>query len=185
MFLFKRRASVPVIASPKAALFNLAGLAGNQLAELDAAFLREFFGDVRASDTLFPQCDVLFLYASFLSDGCIIGSTQSLREIIRDSGAKIVDCASENQGEGYRNAASRKAFGRANLVMTLERRGDAFLRFFTQLFSKMMQRISMPVAWVEISPQIPGQARDHAPALIFACEIGQVTFMPPLSPPAS
>jgi len=147
-----------------------------QLVDSDASLLRSLFGEVQMVDLAAPTCDVLFLYAEFTAEGAVLGSAQGLREIIRDSGAKVVIVASPNPSGHYIKAGKQKPYGQANLVMTLDRRGDAFGRFFLALFSKMKRGASMPSAWVELNPQVPGREQSDCPSAIFACEIGPLTF---------
>jgi len=99
-----------------------------------------------------------------------------LREIIRDSGAAVVVVASPNSGESYNAAAKEKPYGSANLVMTLDRKGDAFGRFFQKLFGEMKRGKSMPIAWVKLAPQGPHSVHTDVPDTIFLCELGQLAF---------
>lgn len=170
------KSRISVLSSPRVAILNLSGVNSKQLVESDADFLRSLFADVQVVDLATPTCDVLFLYAELTAEGAVLGSAQGLREIIRDSGAKVVVVASANPGGHYIKAGKPKSYGRANLVMTLDRRGDAFGRFFFALFSKMKQGVSMPSAWVELNPQVPGREQYDCPGTIFACEIGPLTF---------
>jgi hypothetical protein len=173
MFSFKKRP--PVLKDPKVGLLNLAPEHTVTIAKADAAWLSRLFKSVAASTSVIPRCDVLFLYANLAPDGVVIGAELGLREIIRESGARIVVVASENRAESYIKAGAQRPYGRANLVMTLNRRGAAFEQFFQALFSKMQTGESMPVAWVKLSPQVPG--KDFGgPETIFACEIGSLAF---------
>ena len=94
-----------------------------------------------------------------------------------------------------------------NLVITFHRNGKDFARFFRSLFQLMWAGKSMPMAWVQLAPQIPGppprtlfeklrdllgslfrrsrtQAKltrspdDRGPGSIFLAERGQVGFAP-------
>jgi hypothetical protein len=131
---------------------------------------------VHAVDLAAPICDVLLLYAELTAEGAVLGSARGLGEIVRDSGAKVVVVASPNPSEHYIRAGKQKPYGQANLVMTLDRRGDAFGRFFLALFSKVKQEASMPSAWVELNPQVQGREQYDCPSTILACEIGQLAF---------
>jgi hypothetical protein len=174
MFFSKKQ--ILTLTTPKVGIFNLGGEKTKGLIGSDIVFLRGLFSEVEAGNLVPPRCDVLFLYAEFTADGTVLGSLLGLREIIRDSGAKVVVVASENSGGSYIKACKLQRYGRANLVMTLNRRGSAFGQFFMTLFSKMKSGISMPVAWNELAPQIPGEVHPDCPAMIFACEIGQLSF---------
>ena len=167
---------VPVLSSPKVGILDLGGEQTKGLVESDVNFLRSLFADVRVVDLGTPSCDVLFLYAELTAKGAVLGSASGLREIIRDCGAKVVVVASANPSGHYIRAGKQKPYGRANLVMTLDRRGDAFGQFFLALFSKMKRGASMSSAWVELNPQVPGRDQFDCPGTIFACEIGPLTF---------
>jgi hypothetical protein len=167
---------VPILSSPKVGILNLGGEQTKEIVESDANFLRSLFAEVQVVDLAALTCDVLFLYAELTADGAVLGSARGLREIIRDSGAKVVIVASGNPSGHYIRAGKQKPYGRANLVMTLDRRGEAFGRFFLTLFSKMKRGASMPSAWVELNPQVPGREQSDCPSTIFACELGPLTF---------
>jgi len=79
--------------------------------------------------------------------------------------------------EGYTAAANRrKPLARANLVMTLDRRGDAFAHFFQHLITDMKQGTSMPRAWVKLAPQAQRAPHVDCPDTIFACELAPLAF---------
>jgi hypothetical protein len=157
-------------------ILDLGGDRTKELVDSDVSFLRSLFAEVQLVDLVAPTCDVLFLYAELTATGAVLGSARGLREIIQDSGAKVVIVASPNPSEHYIRAGKRKPYGQANLVMTLDRHGDAFGRFFLALFSRMKQGASMPSVWVELNPQVTGRERSDCPGTIFACEIGPLAF---------
>lgn len=167
---------VVTISAPKVGILDLGGQESKPLVASDSAFLAAIFGQVRTADFARLECDVLFLYAKLEADGAVVGSSLGLREIVRDSGAKVVVFGSANPRKPYVLAGKLKPYGRANLIMTLDRRGEAFERFFTALFSKMKAGTSMPIAWVQLSPQAPGSEQPDRPEAIFACEIGALVF---------
>jgi hypothetical protein len=156
-------------------LFNLKSERAENLAKTDAIWLSRLFDRVTIGNSAVPRCDVLFLYVDITANGTIAGSPLGLREIVRDSGAKIVVVASENPPESYIKAGRQRPYGRANLVMTLDRCGTAFGGFLSGLFSKMQSGESMDEAWVQLHPQVPGLAL-NVPETIFACELGPVAF---------
>lgn len=166
----------PKLIAARARLLNLGGHAMNECIEADLAFLTPLFGEVPVDHVQARKCNLLFLYANIAADGAIHGSTYGLREIIRDSAAEIVVVASANSGDSYIKAGKQLGYGRANLVMTINRNGDAFGRFFSALLSRMKDGMSMPAAWVELHPQARGKHVFDAPSTIFACEIGPVAF---------
>lgn len=106
----------------------------------------------------------------------VVGHPLGLREIIRDSGAAVVVVASPNSGESYNAAAKEKPYGRANLVMTLDRKGDAFGRFFQKLVGEMKRGKSMPVVWVKLASQGSRLTHIDVPDTVFLCELRQLAF---------
>ena len=174
MFSLGKRSAA--LSNPKVGLLNLRAENAAELVRLDSAFLARLFEAIEVQDSAVPQCDVLFLYADIAPGGGVTGSVQGLREIIRDSGAKVVVVASANPPDRYIKAGAERPYGRANLVMTLNRRGNSFEHFFTELFSKMKTGVSMPDAWVQLDPQVPVCVADSNPETIFACELGALSF---------
>jgi hypothetical protein len=165
------------IKSPTIAFLNLKGTAGEQILAEDKSALASMFTAVQESSTTPPPpCDVLFIYCDIAADGRIAGATAGLREIIRDSGARVVVVASENEGDNYIASAAKTGYGHANLVLTLDRRGPVFPAFFSRLFADMMKGTSMPMAWVKLAPQIPGHDHADCPGTIFSAEAGQIAF---------
>jgi hypothetical protein len=173
----KRLFGAPRITAPVLGVLDLSSGRAAGLAAGDCDALGPLFDRVVKSEGQPIACDVLFLYCSLDSDGSIIGSSiGGLREVIRDSGAKVVVVASPNSAESYIAAAKPKKYGSANLVMTLDRKGDLFQSFHRKLFSAMKRGTSMPVAWVELAPQAPNLEHEDCPDAIFACEIGQLAL---------
>jgi hypothetical protein len=164
------------IESPRFAILDLSGGADAGLVEEDKNALSDILGSPVESASSAPSCDVLFIYGRLDAAGAFEREPHGLREIIRDSGAKVVVVASENVSDNYIKATPRKAYGNANLVMTLSRRGGRFAAFFRELFARMKSGTSMPVAWVALAPQIPNEEHPSCPDTIFACEAGQVSF---------
>ena len=172
----ERRSATWVIDSPKFGIINLKGDAADSIIFQDTCSLSPVLGQPITSVGNVPQCNVLFLYCDVGLDGNILGSKVGLREVIRDSGASVVVVASENEGNAYIAAGKNTGYGKANLVMTLQRKGDAFPKFFAHLFADMKKGIPMPSAWVKLAPQIPGHDHPTCPGTIFACEAGQIAF---------
>jgi hypothetical protein len=165
-----------IIQSPRLGFLNLIGSSARSIIEEDKAAFRPLFVSVEENDSNPPLCDVLFIYAVVESDGRIQGSSDGLREIIRKSTAPIVLVGSENAGKHYIAACKRTGYGQANLVLTISRKGAIFTQFFTELFNKMFEGKSMPLAWVELAPQIPGAAHGNCPDSIFAAEVSHIVF---------
>ncbi len=164
-----------IIAGPRLGILNLLGPIGASLVTEDREKLSPWFTSCEEGRTAPPLCDVLLLYCSINRRGQIDGAAAGLRGIISNSKAAIVIVASENTAESYM-AASRQSGQRANLVFTLNRKGTAFTTFFQRLFNAMRQRQSMPIAWVALAPQIPGQAHPDCPETIFVPEAGHIIF---------
>ena len=169
-------ANSTLIRSPKLGILNLKGGSVVGIVAADRSAVTSFFATIAETTKSAPSCDVLLVYCDFDSDGNVIGSTLGLREIVRDSGAKIVIVASENSGGKCVKAARTTGFGKANLVLTINRKGTAFATFFKRLFGDMANGVSMPNAWVKLAPQIPGRDHPDCPDSFFACEIGPVTL---------
>ena len=90
--------------------------------------------------------------------------------------------ASENPVDNYVAAfpaKQRTGFVEPNLVLTLERKGENFVKFFGSLFSLMAQGRTMPMAWVKLAPQGGDSRRMHElPGTIFEVNLGQIKFLP-------
>jgi hypothetical protein len=165
-----------VIPGPRLGFWNLLGASATPIINEDHAALAPLFAATIDGGEAPPPCDVLLLYCRLEPDGRIAGSNHSLREAIWKARACITVVASENSPESYIAASKRPGLGRANLVMTLARRGNAFPSFFRSLFGAMKEGMTMPMAWVELAPQIPGQDHENCPGTIFACEAGHIAF---------
>lgn len=165
------------ISSPSIGFLNLMGESAQAWVSADAEALRPMFSSISESVTLETSLDVLLIYGEIAIDGDIKNCKKSLRELIRDSGSKIVVFANDNPAENYIAATKPDdGYGQANLVMTLSRNGESFTDFFEQLFGMMFGGVTMPVAWCELCPQIPGQHPEGLPDTIFSCELGQLKF---------
>jgi hypothetical protein len=90
-----------------------------------------------------------------------------------DQNVKLLWIASDNPSERY-----IKGFGargkRLNLVMTLERKGPNFPEFLQKLLFRMFYGDTMPVAWNDLCPQIPGSDHPSMPESIFFAGRGGV-----------
>ena len=175
----RSRAKPLLIESPKLGALNLKGSSCSQMVIEDMRAVSGSFSSVEERTNLpVPSCNVLFVYCDFESDGKIAGTPVGLREVIRDSGALIVVVASETSREACMEAVKPQPapYGRANLVLTLDRRGMVFASFYRRLFEQMAKGVTMPVAWVSLAPQIPGRDHIDCPTGAFLCEAGQVAF---------
>jgi hypothetical protein len=170
-----------VIDRPTIAFLDLSdGMCESIIAE-DKAQIGACFQDKAPLTTQqVPACDVLFLYCSLDSKRRVAGAGSSLRDLIAKSGASIAVVASEVPADVQKDPRFQKSVSRAghppvNLVITLDRRGAAFPRFFGELFQSMRDGLSMPMAWAKLAPQMPHQP-PNLPGMIFLMEAGQVAF---------
>ncbi len=171
----RQRAHGQIIQNPRLGMLNLRAGASTDFLRQDRAALGGLFRSVEESEQRPPSCDVLFIYSDIESDGTVRGSASTLRRILEQSGAVVVVVASENPGENYVALPPNSSDG-VNLVMTIERRGDVFTGFFQSLLKQMSQGVPMPVAWVALAPQVPGDEHQRCPGTIFAAGAGQVAF---------
>lgn len=165
-----------VVRAPAIAFLNLAGADAYPLLAEDRAAFSGHFAKCVVTEEAVPVCDVIVLYCQIDHTGKIRGCDLTLNQIARASRAVVVVVAFENSIESYIAAGHKVGEGSANVVMTLERNGDAFPHFFDQLFAKMAAGITMPMAWVDLAPQTPGMAQDDVPGTICAMEAGHIIF---------
>jgi hypothetical protein len=182
------------IEQPKIVFLNLAGAACEAIVREDRAQIGELFKPNVEVTTAPVRCDVLFLYCEFESPGKIFGQSRPLGELIRASDAQIVVIASEVPAafmgdREFSASLSSGDFPPVNLVMTLGRHGKAFGRFFVALFELMWAGKSMPMAYVQLAPQVPAHLQpprrgdeEDIPGTIFAAGRGQVGFAPRAQP---
>jgi hypothetical protein len=172
---------LPVIENPKIAFLNLAGVSCATISGEDRAVIGELFGRNVEVATVPVLCDVLFLYCSFEPSGEIVGQKGTVRSLIRDSGARVAIVASQVPSDllsdrEFQAALTKGNNSPVNLVITLNRNGDNFGRFFKSLFEKMWTGVPMPMAWHLLAPQGPSQQRDNVPGTICLMGAGQIAF---------
>jgi hypothetical protein len=166
------------VADPALGFLNLGGEVFMPLITEDRTTLGPIFSKFEmATGYEVPKCDVLFVYSDIASDGSLgLGKDFTLRHLAQRAGASIAVLASNNPPEHGIVASKLSGPKRANLVWTLNRRGDAFPRFFKELFTRMKGGKSMPLAWVAIAPQYQSEAHRDLPETICQMEAGQVRF---------
>jgi hypothetical protein len=170
-----------VIVQPTIAFVNLSGASCNAIVAGDSTEIGSLFqGKVQIGTASVPTCDVLFLYCDVEPSGKVVGQGLSLRDLIGKSGASVAVVASEVQSDFFGRPEIQKAIARgqnrpANLIITNNRNGEAFGRFFKLLFQLMWSGVPMPMAWVRLAPQAPQQPKD-IPGTICLMEAGQVVF---------
>jgi hypothetical protein len=170
-----------VFRQPTIAFLKLSATGCDTIVAEDSAQIGGVFhGKIRVVTTGVPSCDVLFLYCDFEPSGRIVGEESSLRDLIGKSGASVAVIASEVGPEimsnpNFRNSLNRGNNPPANLVITNDRKGEAFSRFFKSLFQLMWTGVPMPMAWVKLAPQTRQQPQD-IPVTICLMGAGQVVF---------
>lgn len=170
-----------VISNPSIAFVNFLGDRGKGLIDADRIAIEDLFkNNILTANNTLPKCDVLFLYGELQPSGRIADTPLTLGDAVKETGARVAVMASDIQPDLLSNNDFAKSFsGRpdwaANIVITLNRNGEHFGRFFHELFSQMKAGVSMPMAWVELAPQGPHQPED-IPAAIFLMEAGHIAF---------
>lgn len=164
------------INNPAIGFLNFQGSRGTQLLEADRRTLSPLFKSSHVSSDVAQKCQVLFIYCTVDANGSIEGSSSRIRTLIKDAGAYIAVVASENAPDSYMKALGIRNDWSANIALVVDRKGDKFCTFFTELFKAMFQGNSMLMAWVKLAPQIPGRDHPDAPSTIMAAEAGHLTF---------
>ncbi len=171
------RSKMHVVRRPRVGILDFGGAESKPFIASDTIFLTAIFGRVKMAELINPSCDVLFLYAKLASDGALIGSTRDLAEIIRDTGARIVVFGLANNVNCYHQAVI-KMMPRttANLIETLDRRGDAFERFLTGIFLTMKRGASMCTALGYDTSSPRGLPRSDRPLVMIEIQLDPFTF---------
>ena len=167
----------PRIPAHTLGIHDLSGGAAEPLMEADRAALAPLFRRVSESSDAPPRSTLLLVYCTIGADGGILNSPRTLREIIRDAGAPVVIVATPNPRRSYGLAVKRgKPLARANLVLTLDRRGGAFDVFVRGLVTEMKKGTSMPRAWTKLVHREPAGDPAERPHTLVACELGKLAF---------
>jgi hypothetical protein len=165
-----------LVKDPAIGFLNLQGSSGAGIAESDMRILSPLFTRTEASITAPPQCTVLFIYATLDKFGNVQGHTVRIRDLAKEAGAYVVVVASDNAPQCYTEALGPKRDWHANFTMTLNRKGDGLALYFRRLFQEMFSGTSMLLAWVKLSPQIPGREDPDSPGMFMAAEAGHIVF---------
>lgn len=141
-------------------LANFLGPGANTLLHSDCQTLAPLFGaNLIGTDASVPRCTVLFTYCNLDPTGTLSGTTLGVTDLAASSGAQLVILASPNAPETVVNPTFVHALAGKNvpapLVITFDRRGEAFSKFFLDLFLRMKAGARMFRAWVDIAPQEP------------------------------
>jgi hypothetical protein len=170
-----------VIDAPRIAFLNLAGESCEAMVAEDRAEIGDVFhGRVEVATTLVQSCDVLFVYCTLEPSGEVVGQQSTVRDLIAKTGASVAVIASEVRSEilwdrQFQKSLSRGNHPPVNLVITANRKGEAFGRFFRSLFELMRTGMSMPAAWATLAPQTRQQTQ-NMPGSICLMEADRVVF---------
>lgn len=129
---------------------------------------------------MLPKADVLFVYAHLNRDGTVQDApvTFGIRQLEQLCDAKLIVLASANTVESIKNAVLLPGPKNADLVFTLNRNGEGFVRFFRALFEKMQSGVEIQEAWKALESKDPGLVDPNAPQAILLAEAGKVYFLP-------
>ena len=172
-----------IIPKPKLGMWNLIGDAGAALLAQDQADLGPLFANsVQVGTQSVPRCNVLFLYCALDASTRVAGQSFSMRDVIKAARAHIAVLAADIptavlSSREFGQSLSARNDWPANIVITLNRNGEHFGRFFKELFSQMQAGVTMPMAWVTLAPQGPVQRKD-IPGSICLMEAGHIAFGP-------
>jgi hypothetical protein len=160
----------------------------NELVETDGQIYRQYypatttivFSDTQElTEALKRPFDIVHLLCDALSDGIvkdINGNEISGIELIQkccENDVKLLWLASDNPPDVY--IQGFKARGkRVNLVMTINRNGSKFSDFLDKILFRMFYGDTMPIAWVDLCPQIPGSSHLDSPECLFYAGRGRV-----------
>jgi hypothetical protein len=126
-------------------------------------------------DIVHLLCDVTPHGTITDADGEEITGTELIQRCC-DQNVKLLWSGSDNPPERYINGFGARG-KRLNLVMTLKRKGPNFHGFLRKLLSQMADGDTMPVAWNDLCPQIPGSDHPDAPESIFFAGRGGVRLL--------
>lgn len=130
--------------------------------------------------------DIVHLFCEIDKDGNLIGENDSrlkgglLLEACSKANVKLLVIANNNPSSYIKafTGANTPQSLRLNLVMTLDRKGDNFPTFLESLLQRMSKGMTMPMAWVELAPQIPGKPQANMPDTMFSAGRGEVKLLP-------
>src|SRR6266508_2705299 len=146
------------VVDPSLGLLNVGGDSFIPLLEQDRTALSPLFSKIEmAAGYQIPKCSVLFIYADVAPDGSLgLGGNVTIRHLAEKAGAFIAVLASNNISAHAIAAAKLPGPKRANLVWTLDRKGEAFCRFFKEPAERFTFAIKCPH---EVGSFWPGQLR--------------------------
>ncbi|MEL7146606.1 MAG: hypothetical protein AAFO69_09585, partial [Bacteroidota bacterium] len=77
--------------------------------------------------------------------------------------------------ESY-NIGTLKAEYQMNVVLTIDRKGQDFVNFFDRLFEQVSKGETLPMAWHNVAPQVPGQGHKHIPETLAVMGAGAIAL---------
>lgn len=156
---------------------NLAGEHMDKMLLDDALEMSRLFRNIALARKEIPQCAILFVYANIEADGSLKNYNQkNVRQLAQESNSSIIILAAPNEAERIKKAASLDGPKIANIVFTIDRKNDAFIKFFKSLFQNMRDGKEMLSSWVALAPQGPQSSSSSAPVTLLFAEAGKLAF---------
>lgn len=156
---------------------NFAGEHLDKMLLEDAIEMSRIFRHTAIGRKEIPQCTVLFVYANIEIDGSLEGYDQkNVRQLAQESNSSIIILATPNKAEHIKKAISLSGPKIANIVFTIDRKNDVFIKFFKSLFQNMRDGKEMLSSWVALAPQGPQSSSSDAPVTLLVAEAGKLTF---------
>jgi hypothetical protein len=172
-----RQPALLYVYGPIIGFLNLLSGRGTSFLEIDRAVLAPLFQSSVVSSKDYPRCHVLFLYCDIDGAGRIVGTKDSLRELARACGARVVVLATQNDVNLVAKSMGSQNDWAANYVLTANRNGEKFAPFFLKLFGAMFRGTPFAHAWVQLAPQNPNAPPDHdVPGTLTILGIPQLVF---------
>ncbi len=92
---------------------------------------------------------------------------KSLMKTLAIPSVKFVLIGSSNPSEAYIKEVNPNLIS-ASIMMTLDRKGDNFVKFYSKIFEGMNMGKLLPEIWVELAPQNPDLSHENSPESIMA-----------------
>jgi hypothetical protein len=127
-------------------------------------------------DIVHVLCDVTEQGTITDANGNEITGTQLIQNCC-DQNVKLLWAASDNSPDFYIKGFGARLRKRLNLVVTIHRKGVNFPASLQKLLSRMSHGDTMPVAWNDLWPQVPGSHHPDAPESILFAGRGGVRLL--------
>jgi hypothetical protein len=192
--LRKRKQSAYLIKNPKILLLQL-GHTTDKALETDTKIYSGFYTNVtvRTVDTIKELRDFIALNSFHLvhflvdidaagnvfdSSGNLIG-LKELASLVHSRDARYIMYImfAKDNPNGYSGPSAKGLDIQANVVMTLDRKGNNFADFFTNIFSRVSKGNTLPMVWHKISPQIPNRDTAKDPEVFALMAASSVVLM--------